>query len=98
MESEGSLPCSQKLAMHPCVELDVSSTLRVRCEMYYHCTHRFWIQLAMCFLPPQENKYLPPLLFSSQFLLSTSVCDVQQFVWTDQILEKQNEEDLRPVK
>jgi hypothetical protein len=70
MESEGSLPCSQKLAIHPCVELEVSSTLRVCCDMYYHRTYRFWSQLAVFFLPPQENKYLPPPLLSSQFLLS----------------------------
>jgi len=92
MESEGSLPCSQKLTIHPCVELDVSSTLGVRCEIVtiVHVRSGFsWL----CFLPPQGNKYLPPQPpFSSNFLLSTFVWGVQRFVRTDQNLEKQNEE------
>jgi hypothetical protein len=77
MESEGSLPCSQKLAIHPCIELEVSSTLRLQCEMYYHRTHRFWIQLAVCFLPPQGNKYLPPPCFRLSFFypLLCAVCN-----------------------
>ena len=98
MEPEYSLPCSQKLTTHPCVELDVSSTLRclVRCITTIHVGSGFsWLCV---FCRPRKKKNLPPPLFSSQFILSTFVCGVQQFVRTDQNLEKQNEEDLRPVK